>query len=268
MPTKHTHVQAVDCIECFAGCASLSRCFRATGRATISLDVEYWNAWRERKESRGQRILGTSNPLDLLSASGFATLGSMIAEHDRWTKPVLRTALLAILQGNSSAGFLVVLAIVCSSFVSMSRATTRRSYCNPLGDNSVLSVAVGNVLASRPVCFKAFPNLANRLALMIYLIEAMGGKWLLEQPCSSLLMRHPRLREICRTVVAAFLQFEFEGRLHGVHPASDPGMEAKLLDATLRGSHAEADSSLVEQPRNCWPQDPEAHELGQANCQA
>lgn len=33
---------------------------------------------------------------------------------------------------------------------------------------------------------------------MIYLIEAMGGKYLVEQPGTSLLWRHPRLEEHAR----------------------------------------------------------------------
>ena len=47
-----------------------------------------------------------------------------------------------------------------------------------------------------------------------------------------------------------------------------PGMETKLLDASLWGSHIEADSDLVKQPGDWWAEDPEAHELRQANSQA
>ena len=129
----------------------------------------------------------------------------------------LRTALLAVLQGRPGQ-LAVVLAIVCASFVSICRATTQRSYLNPMGCAAVLGVQCGNLLASRPGHpFKQACNLISkqwystpcsfqvlflmywcRMAIIIYLIEAMGGKYIVEQPGSSLLWRHFRLREIAR----------------------------------------------------------------------
>ena len=102
---------------------------------------------------------------------------------------------MAVLQGRPGQ-LAVVLAIVCASFVSICRATTQRSYLNPMGCAAVLGVQCGNLLASRPGHpFKQACNLISkqwystpcsfqvlflmywcRMAIIIYLIEAMGGK--------------------------------------------------------------------------------------------
>ena len=59
--------QAFDCLEFYAGKANLSRCLKLTGCRTGSLDLKY-----------GEDHLydaGTTNPMDILSASGFGLLG-------------------------------------------------------------------------------------------------------------------------------------------------------------------------------------------------
>ena len=61
-----------DCVEMFAGDRAITRCVRAGGYCCASLDIEYWNAWKATKTARKTY---SSNPLDLLSASGFAMLG-------------------------------------------------------------------------------------------------------------------------------------------------------------------------------------------------
>lgn len=67
---------------------------------------------------------------------------------DLTTEGGFATALLAVLSCVPGE-HVVVFAIVCSSFVSISRATTHRSFLCPLGDDRVTSVRVGNLLASR-----------------------------------------------------------------------------------------------------------------------
>lgn len=64
--------------------------------------------------------------------------------------------MLSILRGDSAAGFMVMIAIVCSSFVGISRASTGRSWLNPLGLKDVPCVQVGNLLASRLVRWTFF----------------------------------------------------------------------------------------------------------------
>ena len=74
---------------------------------------------------------------------------------------------------------------VCSSWVFMSRGTTKREIFNPLGDTSCLSVRVGNAMVARAV-------------LLLHLYEARGMFWVLEQPQNSLLEEHPRFADFCR----------------------------------------------------------------------
>ena len=81
----------------------------------------------------------------------------------------LRTALLAVLQGRPGQ-LAVVLAIVCASFVSICRATTQRSYLNPMGCAAVLGVQCGNLLASRPGHpFKQACNLISKQWYTVFL---------------------------------------------------------------------------------------------------
>ena len=59
----------------FAGDRAVSRCARGAGYTVASMDIAYWNAWhakksKEKAENTRKKI--SSNPLDLLSASGFA----------------------------------------------------------------------------------------------------------------------------------------------------------------------------------------------------
>lgn len=74
---------------------------------------------------------------------------------------------------------------VCSSWTAVNRGTSRRSAATPLGDAAVPSVALGNLLAVRS-------------AILIWVLEAAGAVWLVEQPLSSLLWHHPRMVGVLR----------------------------------------------------------------------
>ena len=69
---------------------------------------------------------------------------------------------------------------VCSTWVWMCRATTKRSWAEPLGDTSLECVTQANIMVSR-------------CALLFYLVEMVQGLVILEQPGSSIMFRHPRL---------------------------------------------------------------------------
>ncbi|CAK9030398.1 Uncharacterized protein SCF082_LOCUS19198 [Durusdinium trenchii] len=130
-----------------------------------ALDLAYDASYRKRSTKRGKKP-AKGQLFDLLSPSGFA---------------MAIMSCLACVQDNH----VIVIAVVCSSFVSISRGSTGRSYLNPLGFPDCDATKIGNLLASR-------------LALLLYLIASRGGVWVVEQPSSSLLFRHPRLREACR----------------------------------------------------------------------
>lgn len=69
-------------------------------------------------------------PLDLLSSLHF------------------RLALVAVLNGKMN-DFMCVVALVCSSFVTVSSGTHRRTPFHPLGQTEIPFVQLGNLLASR-----------------------------------------------------------------------------------------------------------------------
>ena len=78
-------------------------------------------------------------------------------------------------------GFAMI-ATVCSSWVFVNRATSKRSVWNPLGDTHVKSVALANEMVSR-------------MALILWVLESKRCLWLYEQPQTSLLWEHHRMQE-------------------------------------------------------------------------
>ncbi len=103
---------------------------------------------------------------------------------------------------NASAGFLVALrlmlqlsdssglawfATVCSTWVWMSRSSTGRSETNVMGNRNSQAVMKANIMTTR-------------CALLILLACAKSSAWVLEQPSTSLMTRHPALQwvqELC-----------------------------------------------------------------------
>ena len=77
---------------------------------------------------------------------------------------------------------------VCSTWVFMSRASTRRTLCNPQGDTTRRCVVNGNRQASRS-------------ALVMAYCYAVACGFVLEQPASSLLFYHPSLLHVQRVAV-------------------------------------------------------------------
>ena len=110
---------------------------------------------------------------------------------------------------------LVMMAMCCSSWVAASRGSTGRSTLTPMGRTEFTKVAVANLLGSRPMVLKPYSkshtliecpcsnsrncflfNAPARLALAIMLAVSAGATFLVEQPASSLLMHHERLRAL------------------------------------------------------------------------
>lgn len=102
------------------------------------------------KGSRKAKKCPKTNMFDLTTPGGFVT------------------ALLAVL-GCEVQDHIVVIAIVCSSFVSISRGTTRRTFLSPLGDTSVKSVRLGNLLAARH---------GFRVAILTFFAKLRVNAWL------------------------------------------------------------------------------------------
>ena len=107
---------------------------RCMGHRFAAFDLDFYKPYQRRRKKRGKKVPKTIF-FNILSPAGMAA------------------ALMAIFSCKSS-GAVIVLAVVCGSWVSVSRGTTLRSYLGPLGDSSVGAVQVGNLLAARlGLCF-------------------------------------------------------------------------------------------------------------------
>lgn len=154
--------QVYDCIEVFSGVGTLSRCLTLAGYTTASLDIELWEPWAEGRRCRRLKKMCKGNPLDLLSPAGFALLVSInvrclyhfsmpstcnACSYRQLFCRHLRLLLHSILQ--SKEGVVVAFGLVCSTFISISRGSTHRSYFLPEGDLNAPSVVRSNLLAAR-----------------------------------------------------------------------------------------------------------------------
>lgn len=120
---------------------------------------------------------------------------------------------------------MVLIGLVCSSFVTVSAGTHQRAPFAPLGATTHAFVQMGNILASRSLtkCWEYFflkypigafkpPAIrfwlkyqplsfkSPRVCALIMVISAMNGAWLIEQPRSSQLIWHPRVRQLFRAL--------------------------------------------------------------------
>ena len=118
--------------------------------------------------------------------------------------------------------FVVSFGMECGTWVTVSRHSTKREYFRPLGDCSRTCVVDANLLCSRtdssgvtslepefgacvPCCCNDSITL-SRMSLAIYLILAKSGVWVLEQPSSSMIWRHPRMQQLLRVTRVAWTQ--------------------------------------------------------------
>lgn len=97
---------------------------------------------------------------------------------------LLRTYLVSVLRGEANGHFVKWSGLKCSTWVSISRPSTGRSFFAPEGNQERKCVAEGNQMAAR-------------CALVCALVFALYGTFVVEQPSSSLLFRHPRMQWLC-----------------------------------------------------------------------
>lgn len=120
----------------------------------------------------------------------------------------LRLCIWLILQGRPLE-LLTLLAPVCSTWSAVNLATSQRSELCPWGNVGLLSVRRGNKMVSRPgppffmnrfqlISIKnhcASLLLARvRVALLLVLQSALQTSWMVENPGSSRILLHPRLK--------------------------------------------------------------------------
>ena len=123
-------MQELDGVEFFAGCHILTRCVRSHGYKFAAMDQQFWKHYKNSRR-RLQKKMPRTNFFNLLTAGGFIS------------------AIIAILSCQPGH-FLAVFAITCSTWVSMSKGSTGRTFLAPRGLLTAPSVKAANVLASRP----------------------------------------------------------------------------------------------------------------------
>ena len=77
---------------------------------------------------------------------------------------------------------------VCSSWLWLNRGTSRRCSARVFGDPSVQGVAEANLMVARVV-------------LLLFVQQARGAWWFLEQPAESLLVAHPKFQQFLGLVL-------------------------------------------------------------------
>ncbi|CAL1165907.1 unnamed protein product [Cladocopium goreaui] len=162
-PAIEIFTEAYGFVELFSGEAWTSRCMRNSHVKTASFDIRYGDPDRNPLKQ---------DHMDLCTSAGFS-LALLTILNCRWDH------------------FLVVVGLVCSSFVTVSAGTHQRAPWSPFGNLNALFVETGNLLASR-VC------------ALILVISCMNGCWILEQPRSTQLMWLPRVRSTFRLLPEVF----------------------------------------------------------------
>ena len=177
-----------DVVEYFAGTARVAKSARKAGLKAAALDVLYH-----------------PKAFDITSPPGFATLACRLvyigAKWPAYVERDLRLAILAALRGRYGS-MLAMLGVCCSSWVAISRGSSHRSFLNPMGYTGYEAVRLANLMAARTE--GSWHNthawdsklivavLPARTTLILMVIEALSGVWLVEQPASSLLFQSDR----------------------------------------------------------------------------
>ncbi|CAK9011436.1 Uncharacterized protein SCF082_LOCUS11092 [Durusdinium trenchii] len=134
---------------------------------------------------------GTGWVTKVMKANGIptASFDILLGEHFPGKQDAM-LVLLTILNAKMD-NFWCMIGLVCSSWVTISKGTHCREPWAPLGMTQHQFVADGNALTSRA-------------CLLILAISAMGGGWLLEQPSTSCVEWHPRVRLLWRLLPEVF----------------------------------------------------------------
>ena len=107
--------------------------------------------------------------------------------------------------------FATLWATVCSSWVQINSGTSFRSILNPSGDLSRKYINDANTMTSRKLdssnaflchgksTMRSLLMKCPRMCLLLLLVVARGGSWLLEQPRSSVMGEYHRFKQVCDT---------------------------------------------------------------------
>ncbi|CAE7217942.1 unnamed protein product, partial [Symbiodinium sp. CCMP2456] len=149
-------------LDFFSGKARLSLVAEGAGFKVAAYDKIYGD---KRGAKRGKR-----SAMDLNSNAGMVLAISLI----------LRSKLDELV-----AAF----GVVCSTWVPVNKGTSKRCYLCPHGDENVVSVRKGNKMMARST-------------ILMYLVIAAGGNYVLENPQGSLVVLHARYVQLLRRLLA------------------------------------------------------------------
>ncbi|CAE7029540.1 unnamed protein product [Symbiodinium sp. CCMP2592] len=151
-----------DVVDLFCGVGRISKLASRDGYEVASVDIGLLPAADKPTCSKKKK----KPPMDVTSEAGFA-LACMLLLQGKFQKVVL------------------VLGPVCSSFVPVNMGVSGRSILTPTGNPEISSVQKANVIVSR-------------CCLLLLLVIAMEGTYVLEQPARSLMLNYPRLGQVIR----------------------------------------------------------------------
>ena len=162
-----------DCVEYFAGGAQVTKNMQSRGKSCFAYDIKYDAVMQ-----------------DMCSPIGFL-LAMVLA---RRVKP--------------KAG-LIWLGTVCSSWVWIAKASTARTFAQPRGDDTLLSVREGNIQAARS-------------ALIMVWCYVRSIVYVLEQPHSSVLFNHPSMSWMANKANSLDKMFHIVSTYMGAFAADTP----------------------------------------------
>ena len=132
------YVKELDFAELFSGHAKLAREFHSSGQESAAIDWKYGRGMNICEPSGFGQLV--KNPC-VCSVASFRLSVSLVCPHPR-------TFCASILRSRRNA--CIWMGVLCSSWVSIAKGSTKRSFANPEGWESYPSVANGNYMAARP----------------------------------------------------------------------------------------------------------------------
>ena len=167
MPQPPFMHQELDLLDLFAGKARIGRAGELLGYQSRCMDILYDAGEFSRRGSKSMDLLGNAG-LALLSTITFWFQNSAMLFFRQlpWGGKIVgyqafpaRLAIMLVLSANSAAALLATLGVLCSSWVAINRGTSKRTWLNPEGDCTYMSVIRSNMLTARLV--DVYQNMMN-----------------------------------------------------------------------------------------------------------
>jgi len=167
-----------------------------------SPEENFADSLMEPKYFHAEAFAGAQRVTKEFQAAGLAAVAMDVSYGPQWdvnSNLGFINTMKSFLQTRTAA----LLAPVCSSFTHMNSGTAKRTFASPLGDMHQPTVRYAN-------------KLANRVILLLWLLQSLGILFLLEQPKGSFLEQLPRFQEFIRTNRIRRKLIHMKDSLHGL----------------------------------------------------